>query len=55
MFVSTDDALLAASRAEPKDRTRRMRALRKQVTENDVAHWADSFLTDLSEKPSPRR
>ena len=49
------DALLAASRAEPKDRTRRMRALRKQVTENDVAHWAKSFLDDLGEKVSPRR
>ena len=49
------DALLAASRAEPKDRTRRMRALRKQVTENDVAHWAKSFLDDLSEKVAPRR
>ncbi len=49
------DALLAASRAEPKDRTRRMRALRKQVTENDVAHWADSFLTDLDKDPDRRR
>ena len=30
-------ALLAASQAEPKERTRRMRAMRKQVNENDVA------------------
>jgi len=45
-------ALLAASNAEPRERTRRMRAMRKQVMENDVAHWAASFLTDLSETPS---
>jgi trehalose 6-phosphate synthase len=44
-------ALLAASNAEPRERTRRMRAMRKQVMENDVAHWAASFLTDLSETP----
>ena len=44
-------ALLAASDAEPRERTRRMRAMRKQVMENDVAHWAASFLTDLSETP----
>jgi trehalose 6-phosphate synthase len=40
--------LLAASRSEPRDRTRRMRAMRKQVKENDVAHWASSFLSDLA-------
>jgi len=44
-------ALLAASEAEPRERTRRMRAMRKQVMENDVAHWAASFLTELSETP----
>ena len=44
-------ALLAASEAEPRERTRRMRAMRKQVMENDVAHWAASFLTELSEAP----
>ena len=48
-------ALMAASRAEPKERTRRMRALRKQVKENDVAHWADSFLTDLGKDPDRKR
>ncbi len=41
--------LLTAARAEPKERTKRMRAMRKQVTENDVAHWASSFLDDLAE------
>ena len=44
-------ALLAASEAEPRERTRRMRAMRKQVMENDVAHWAASFLTELSQAP----
>ena len=44
-------ALLAASHAEPRERTRRMRAMRKQVMENDVAHWAASFLTELAEAP----
>ena len=47
-------ALMAASRAEPKERTRRMRALRKQVKENDVAHWADSFLDRPRQGPRPQ-
>ncbi|GAA2127523.1 trehalose-6-phosphate synthase [Nocardioides bigeumensis] len=47
--------LVEASRADPKERTRRMRALRKQVLENDVAHWADSFLTDLAGDVKPKR
>jgi trehalose 6-phosphate synthase len=46
--------LVEACRADRKERTRRMRALRKQVKENDVAHWADSFLADLAEKVPPR-
>lgn len=41
-------ALLEACRAEDKDVTRRMKAMRKQVMENDVAVWADSFLAELS-------
>jgi len=40
--------LLAAAREEPKELARRMRALRKTVAENDVAHWAESFLGDLT-------
>jgi len=38
-----------AAEAEPKDLTRRMKAMRKTVMENDVTHWASSFLTDLTE------
>jgi trehalose 6-phosphate synthase len=41
-------ALLAASRAEGRDRTRRMRAMRKTVIQHDVAAWADSFLEELA-------
>ncbi|MGI8645892.1 MAG: alpha,alpha-trehalose-phosphate synthase (UDP-forming) [Nocardioides sp.] len=44
-------ALLAAARADPRERSRRMRALRKQVMEKDVAHWAASFLTELAQAP----
>jgi trehalose 6-phosphate synthase len=40
--------MLAAYRAEPKDLSRRMRAMRKTVADNDVSHWATAFLTDLS-------
>jgi len=41
-------ALLEASRAQSRDLTRRMRAMRKTVIQHDVAAWADSFLEDLS-------
>ncbi len=40
--------MLEAHQAEPKDLTRRMRAMRKTVSENDVAHWASTFLDQLS-------
>ncbi len=40
-------AMLTAIRAEPRDLSRRMRSMRKQVRENDIASWATSFLTDL--------
>ncbi len=45
--------LLEAAGASAKNRTRRMKAMRKQVRENDVAHWASSFLEALSEIPRP--
>ena len=44
-------ALLAAARADPRERSRRMRAMRKQVMEKDVAHWAATFLKELAEAP----
>jgi trehalose 6-phosphate synthase len=40
-------ALLDAYRADDRELARRMKAMRKQVMEHDVAAWADSFLTDL--------
>jgi len=44
-------ALLAARNADPRERTRRMRAMRKQVMEHDVAHWAQTFLSELATRP----
>jgi len=41
-------ALLEASRAQSRDLTRRMRAMRRTVIQHDVAAWADSFLEDLA-------
>jgi trehalose 6-phosphate synthase len=40
--------MLAAYQADPKDLSRRMRAMRKTVAENDVSHWASAFLTELT-------
>ncbi len=46
-------ALFDAYRAEPRELTRRMKAMRKQVMEHDVAAWADSFLSELADlRPS---
>ncbi len=43
-------ALLEACRAEPKELTKRMKAMRKTITQHDVKAWALSFLTDLEEQ-----
>ncbi|GAB2744135.1 alpha,alpha-trehalose-phosphate synthase (UDP-forming) [Nocardioides pakistanensis] len=45
--------MLEAIRAEPKDLHKRMRAMRKTVSEHSVADWADSFLSALSQE-SPK-
>ncbi|MGB0101414.1 MAG: trehalose-6-phosphate synthase, partial [Nocardioides sp.] len=46
-------ALLDAYRAEGRDLTRRMRAMRRTVTRHDVSAWARSFLDALSDvRPS---
>ena len=42
-------ALLDAYRAEPKELTRRMKAMRRQIAQHDVKAWADSFMTSLSD------
>ena len=41
-------ALLQACTADEKDLTKRMRAMRRTVRSNDVAAWADSFMTQLA-------
>jgi trehalose 6-phosphate synthase len=40
--------MLEAWHADPKELARRMRAMRKTVAENDVAHWASAFLEELT-------
>jgi trehalose 6-phosphate synthase len=42
-------ALLSAFRAEPRELTKRMRAMRKTVQKHDVAAWADSFMSELGD------
>ncbi len=41
-------ALLEAYEADEKETTRRMKAMRKQVTSHDVVAWANAFLESLS-------
>nr|WP_202388043.1 trehalose-6-phosphate synthase [Nocardioides flavescens] len=41
-------ALLEAFRADGKELGRRMRAMRKTVSSNDVQAWAESFMSELS-------
>ncbi|HEX8496873.1 MAG TPA: trehalose-6-phosphate synthase [Actinomycetales bacterium] len=37
--------------ADPKDKKRRMRAMRRRVRDNDVQSWADAFLDALDDTP----
>jgi trehalose 6-phosphate synthase len=41
--------MLEAYQAEEKEQTRRMRAMRRTVAENDVSHWASAFLDALGD------
>jgi trehalose 6-phosphate synthase len=41
------DAMYAAMTASPRELTRRMRAMRRQVREHDIDAWAAGFLEDL--------
>ncbi|GAA4813056.1 trehalose-6-phosphate synthase [Nocardioides caeni] len=43
-------ALLEAYEAEPKELSRRMKAMRKQIAQHDVKAWADSFMTELEDE-----
>ncbi len=40
--------MMEAYGADARDKARRMRAMRKTVAENDVSHWASTFLDQLS-------
>ena len=42
-------ALLEAYQADEKELGKRMKAMRKTVRNNDVAAWADSFMSELSD------
>ena len=42
------DALLEAIRADPRENTRRMKAMRKHVVDHDIDHWATAFLDELT-------
>ncbi len=41
-------AIVEAAEAEDRETTRRMKAMRKTVTDNNVGHWATSFLDELT-------
>ncbi len=41
--------------ADPKDKRRRMRSMRKKVRDNDVRRWADTFLAALDAGPDSDR
>lgn len=43
-------AILEAGRADKRETTRRMRALRKQVFTHDIDRWAETFLADLAQR-----
>jgi trehalose 6-phosphate synthase len=43
-------ALLDAYRAQPRELGRRIRAMRKTITQHDVNAWAESFMTELEDE-----
>jgi trehalose 6-phosphate synthase len=45
------ERVLDAMNDGPRNHARRMKALRRQVFENDIDRWADSFLADLRNAP----
>ncbi|MEG9227095.1 alpha,alpha-trehalose-phosphate synthase (UDP-forming) [Aeromicrobium sp. Sec7.5] len=48
-------AMLEAIKAGPKEQGRRMKALRKQVMENDIDQWANDFLVELAPETHTKR
>lgn len=47
------DKLMQAIQAPKRETSKRMRAMRKQVFENDISQWAGRFLDDLREVRPP--
>ena len=45
--------LLAAINADPRENARRMKAMRRQVMENDIDLWAANFLRELNSVRDP--
>jgi trehalose 6-phosphate synthase len=45
------DAIVRAATISPAEARRRMRSMRRQVGQHDVAHWAASFLDRLKQAP----
>jgi alpha,alpha-trehalose-phosphate synthase [UDP-forming] len=45
------DAIVRAATISPPEARRRMRSMRRRVRENDVAHWAATFLDALKQVP----
>jgi trehalose 6-phosphate synthase len=46
------DAIVRAATISPAEARRRMRSMRRRVLENDVAHWADTYLRALEQVPA---
>jgi trehalose 6-phosphate synthase len=42
------ERMVEAIQDSPRSKARRMRIMRRQVFENDIEHWAELFLNDLS-------
>jgi alpha,alpha-trehalose-phosphate synthase [UDP-forming] len=47
------DAIMHAVAISPQEARRRMRSMRRRVFENDVMHWAATFLDALKQAPGP--
>ena len=45
------EAIVRAATVSPAEARRRMRSMRRRVLENDVAHWADTYLRALDQVP----
>jgi len=46
------DAIVRAATVSPAEARRRMRSMRRRVLDNDVAHWAETYLRALGQVPA---